>query len=161
MPLSNTRSTTATTSRTSRRTRSHSAPGITTTAARKNFICIANAPASLSFSFRFTPEVEPMAVSAFQSAYDELKKLGLILHRAPGEYRVSFPHGAPGTEYITDDLQDALSRGRDMAEQPPPQQPPPLGPMGRRTRKGEMYKHNRKVAARRRRRQDRQRRTSD
>jgi hypothetical protein len=90
-----------------------------------------------------------MPVSAFQSACDELNKLGLELHRAPGEYRVNFPHGTPGTDYITDDLQDALTRGREMAERPPPFELPPLGPMGRRTRRGDMYKHNRSVAARR------------
>ena len=86
---------------------------------------------------------------AFQTAFDELKTLGLVLRRAPGEYSVNFPHGTEATEYITDDLQDALSRGREMAECPPPRELPPLGPMGRRTRRGDMYKHNRSVAARR------------
>jgi len=90
-----------------------------------------------------------MTIPAFQTAFDELKTLGLVLRREPGEYRVNFPHGTEATEYITDDLQDALSRGREMAECPPPRELPPLGPMGRRTRRGDMYKHNRSVAARR------------
>jgi hypothetical protein len=90
-----------------------------------------------------------MPAPPFQSARDELKKLGVELHRAPGEYRVNFPNGARETDYITDDLQDALTRGREMAEHPPPPEPPPLGPMGRRSRRGDMFKHNKSVAARR------------
>jgi hypothetical protein len=90
-----------------------------------------------------------MTVSLFQTVADELRTLGLVLERAPGEYRVNFPHGTADTEYITDDLQDALDRGREMAKNPPPLPEVPLGPMGRRTRRGDMYKHNRAVAARR------------
>ena len=88
----------------------------------------------------------------FQTAYDELKAHGLTLHKAPGEYRVNFPNGAAATEYVTDDLEDALRRGLEMAEHPPAPAELPLRPVGRRTRKGDMYKHNRKIAARRTRR---------
>jgi hypothetical protein len=92
--------------------------------------------------------------TVFQTVSDELRALGLVIQRRPGEYRVNFPHGTAATEYMTDDLQDALNRGREMAEHPPPLPDAPLGPVGRRTRRGDMYKHNRKVAARRRRRHD-------
>jgi hypothetical protein len=91
-----------------------------------------------------------VTASLFQAAFDELKALGLLLRQAPGEYRVNFPRGSAETEYITDDLQDALDRGREMAEEPRPVPEVPLGPMGRRTRRGDMYRHNRTVAARRR-----------
>lgn len=87
--------------------------------------------------------------TAFQTVSDELKRLGLTLRREPGEYRVNFRDGTAAAEYITDDLQDALKRGREMARRPPAPAELPLGPLGRRTRKGHIYKHNRKLAARR------------
>ena len=90
-----------------------------------------------------------MNVSLFQAVSDELRTLGLVLEQAPGEYRVNFPHGTAETEFITDDLQDALDRGREMAEKPPPLPELPFGPMGHRTRRGAMYRHNKAVAARR------------
>lgn len=84
----------------------------------------------------------------FQTTFDELKTLGLVLRQTPGEYRVNFRHGSEATEYITDDLQDALARGREMAAQQP-SFAPPLGPVGpRSSRRGKMYRHNRKIAAR-------------
>lgn len=87
----------------------------------------------------------------FQTAHDELKALGLTLQTAPGEYRVNFRNGTEATAYQTDDLQTALQRGREMARQPPAPAELPLGPTGRRSRKGDMYRHNRKIAAARRR----------
>jgi hypothetical protein len=96
-----------------------------------------------------------MTTAAFQAACDELRALGLLLRQSPGEYRVNFPHGTAATAYVTDDLQDALKRGREMAENPLPAPDAPLGPMGRRTRRGDMYRHNRMVAATRRRKRRR------
>jgi hypothetical protein len=76
-----------------------------------------------------------------------------VLTQAPGEYRVNFHDSGPTTEYTTDDLQDALKHGREMAKTPPPPALPPLGPTGRRgSRRGLMYRHNKKIAAQRRRR---------
>lgn len=89
--------------------------------------------------------------NAFNAARDELKALGIVLSQAPGEYRVSFAD-APASGYATENLDDALKHGRRMAETPPDPRPLPLGPTGpRSTRRGEMYKHNRKLAARRQR----------
>jgi len=95
-----------------------------------------------------------MTTAAFQMVAEELRALGLLLHQAPGEYRINYPHGTAATEYVTDDLQDALNRGREMAENPLPLPDLPLGPVGRRTRRGDMYKHNRMIAARRRKSDD-------
>lgn len=92
--------------------------------------------------------------TAFQTASDELRALGLVLQKAPGQYRVNFRQGTETTEYLTDDLETALAQGRKMAAQPPPPAEPPLGPTGpRRSNRGKMYRHNRKIAARRRRQQ--------
>jgi hypothetical protein len=95
-----------------------------------------------------------MNSTPFQAAFDELKALGLTLLQEPGQYRVNFRNGKALSEYTTDDLQDAITQGREMAEQGPPPTELPLGPTGPRfTRRGFMYRHNRKDAARRRRRQ--------
>jgi hypothetical protein len=95
--------------------------------------------------------MSPKSDTPFQDAHAELKSLGLVLRYAPGEYRVNFRNGRPETEFITDDLQEALARGREMASHPPPEPAPPVGPLGPRSRRGTMYRHNRKLAARRRR----------
>jgi hypothetical protein len=80
----------------------------------------------------------------------ELRPLGLTLQVLPGEYRVNFRGGAEATAYYTDDLDDARRTGVAMADHKPPELPP-IGPCGRRrTRKGMMYRHNQKIAARRR-----------
>ncbi len=91
-----------------------------------------------------------MNTTPYQKAFDELRKLGLVLQQAPGHYRVNFRNGTIATEYQTEDLQDALQQGRVMAAQPPPLPDPPLGPTGPRSRrKAFMYAHNRRDAARR------------
>lgn len=64
----------------------------------------------------------------------------------PGEYHVNYEDGTGATNYVTDTLADALEHGRAMA--PPPPKLPPMGPTGRRSRKGDIYKHNRKYLAR-------------
>jgi len=95
-----------------------------------------------------------MNSTPFQDAFDELKALGLILSQEPGQYRVNFRNGMARTEYTTDDLQDAITQGRKMGANPPPPTEPPLGPTGpRASRRGFMYRHNRKDAARRMRKQ--------
>ena len=90
--------------------------------------------------------------SPFEIARAELEALGVVLTSVPGEYRVNFRKGRADTEYLTDDLQDALAHGRAMAAAPPAPSLPPLGPTGSRgTLRGTMYRHNRKLAAKRRR----------
>lgn len=82
-----------------------------------------------------------------------MKALGLLLRQAPGQYRVNFAQGRAATEYLTDDLEDALNHGRAMAKHAPPPALPPLGPTkgtayGK--RRAEMYRHNNKIAKKRR-----------
>jgi hypothetical protein len=89
----------------------------------------------------------------FQIAYDRMKALGLVLQQAPGQYRVNFTHGSHATEYVTDDLQDALKHGREMAQEAPPRPDPPLGPTrgtAYAKRRAIMYRHNNKIAKKRR-----------
>jgi hypothetical protein len=89
----------------------------------------------------------------FETAYEELKALGLVLQKAPGQYRVNFRHGTKVTEFLTDDLEAALQQRREMAKHPTPPSEPPLGPMRPRSlRRAFMYSHNNRVAARRRKR---------
>ncbi len=87
----------------------------------------------------------------FQIAYDELKALGLVLTCEPGCYRVNFRNGTAATEYCAEELPDALAHGREMAAEERPQTAAlPLGPTGsRNSRRGLIYRHNRKLAARR------------
>jgi hypothetical protein len=93
-----------------------------------------------------------MNPTPFEIACAELKALGLVLQQTPGQYRVNFRNGRAATAYTTDDLQSAVMRGREMAASPPNPSELPLGPLGpRSTRRGFMYRHNRKIAARRRR----------
>lgn len=92
-------------------------------------------------------------MTPFQTAREELRKIGIVLTQAPAEYRVNYVRGRPHTEYTTDDLHEAVIRAERMAALIPREEEP-LGPMGSgSTRKTKMYRHNRKVAARRRKRQ--------
>lgn len=58
-----------------------------------------------------------------------LRAQGIGLSSRADGYRVNFIKGGTShTEYVTDDLIDALVTGLKMAESPPP--PPPKGPRG-------------------------------
>jgi hypothetical protein len=59
-------------------------------------------------------------MTLFKAARDELHALGLVIRQAPGQYRVNFPDADDATEYVTDDLQDALNHGRAIATEAPP-----------------------------------------
>jgi hypothetical protein len=90
----------------------------------------------------------------FHIVCEELKMMGVVLRKGQGEYRVNSRDGATATEYVTDDLTDAVDRGREMAAQVRNRSEPPLGPTGpNRSRRSLMCQHNRKLAARRSRRQ--------
>lgn len=91
------------------------------------------------------------SLPAFKIAVEELHDIGVTLTMLPGEYKVNYRNGAPSTAYYSDDLAEALAHGRNMAHNLPVVAPLPLGPMARRSRRGKMYKHNAKVAAKRRR----------
>lgn len=100
-----------------------------------------------NFAVRFTP----MPSTPFDLAIEEVRAFGQQLRKTAGGYSVNFCHGTFATEYETDELANALRHAREVAAQAPPPPPPPLGPTGSRsTKRGEMYKHNRKLAARRR-----------
>jgi hypothetical protein len=93
-----------------------------------------------------------MNTTPFEIACAKLKALGLVLQQTPGQYRVNFRDGTAATAFMTDDLQSAIMRGREMAANPPNPSELPLGPTGpRSSRRGLMYRHNRKLAAQRRR----------
>ena len=88
-----------------------------------------------------------------KEAAEALKACGMQIASQPGEYRVNYRGGREATAYYTDDLADALSTGKIMAQTPPAPPEPPLGPVGRRnSRRGQIMKHNRKIADQRRRR---------
>jgi len=98
-----------------------------------------------------------MNTTPYQKAFDELRKLGLVLQQAPGHYRVNFRNGTAKTEYQTEDLYDALDRGRLMASNPPPPAEPPPGPTRARSRqRAFMLAHNNRVEARRKKRRAQQ-----
>jgi hypothetical protein len=94
-----------------------------------------------------------MLPTPFDIAIEEVRALGQHLRKTPGGYSVNFRHGNSSTEYPTDELADALRHAHEVAAKAPPPPPPPLGPTGSRsTQRGEMYRHNRELAARRRKR---------
>jgi hypothetical protein len=80
---------------------------------------------------------------------------GARLPARPGEYVVNFRDGTPATAYVTDDLADAIEHGRALAlsitaADAPKKREPPLGPTGPRSpRRAKIYRHNKKLAARR------------
>ena len=87
-------------------------------------------------------------LSTFPEAVELLRQRGIVLRQLPAEYLVNYRSGGSSTEYRTDELQDAVAHGLTMeiaaGEDPPP------GPVGRSwSRRAEMYRHNRKLAARR------------
>jgi hypothetical protein len=86
----------------------------------------------------------------FHIACEELKMLGVVLRKGQGEYRVNYRSGTAESEFVTDDLTDAIAHGREMAERVLNRPEPPLGPTGpSRSRRSRMNRHNRKLGARR------------
>lgn len=81
-------------------------------------------------------------MTTFDEARKELRAAGVLLSAPPGQYTVS-KVGMPDTAFSTDDLAEAIARGRAIAAlNEALRQLPPIGPM--------KFAHNRKVAARRR-----------
>ena len=91
----------------------------------------------------------------FQQAKAELQALGVELVSTPGAYCFRYSRNGPAAPLLpetADDLAEAVRIGHELATRTPPPRLPPLGPTGRRrTRRGVMFKHNRKIAAKRRR----------
>lgn len=52
---------------------------------------------------------------SFKLARAELRALGIILTRLPGEYRVNFWHGRDATAHTVETLDEALELGHAMA----------------------------------------------
>ena len=91
-----------------------------------------------------------MKTTLLETISEELRSLGLELQQGAGEYRINYRYGTAATEYQTDDLFEALERGRVMASNPPPRPDPPLGPTGPKSPwKACMYAHNKRDAAKR------------
>ena len=103
--------------------------------------------------------IEGPPPTPFERAKAELRQLGIELISQPGVYRFRYvgqDAAAPFFPEEADDLTQAIEVGRELAKRPRPMQLPPLGPMGRgKSRRGEMIRHNRKIAARRRKRKPR------
>jgi hypothetical protein len=59
------------------------------------------------------------AASTFELAAAELRALGIILTRLPGEYRVNYRNGGGGTARLAEDLEQALVLGRALADAAP------------------------------------------
>jgi hypothetical protein len=94
--------------------------------------------------------VEPPIL--FANVVAELAAQGVQLSARPGRVCGECPRRhTPATAYITDDLEDAIEHGRAWAQaEAPAIREPPLGPTGPRSqRRAMMYRHNKKLAARR------------
>jgi hypothetical protein len=90
-------------------------------------------------------------LSPLERAIDQLGKVGVLLKKGAGEYHLSFKHDPTKVCVIVDNLDDAIMRGLELADSRRAALPP-LGPMGssaKGKRKGLMYRHNRKLAAKR------------
>jgi hypothetical protein len=87
-------------------------------------------------------------MTPFEKAQSELRELGIKLTYS-GAYRVNYVGVRASDEIVVDDLEEAVSIGNMMAKEEPKREMS-IGPMGlRSTWRSRMYRHNRKVAARR------------
>lgn len=77
--------------------------------------------------------------SPFELAAAELRALGIMLARLPGQYRVNFRNGAESTARTVETLDQALAAGRAMAAEQAEQQPNRAGPRWRRPRTVKAY----------------------
>jgi hypothetical protein len=57
--------------------------------------------------------------SPFELAAAELRALGIVLTRLPGEYRVNYRNGGDGTARLAEDLELAVELGRALADAAP------------------------------------------
>lgn len=90
-------------------------------------------------------------MTPFNGVREELRTLGITIEAVPGEYLVRHA-GSKLPPRRALDLHDALTLGRLMAKTPPAPPEAPLGPIGSpraASRKAKMYRHNRKLSARR------------
>ena len=78
------------------------------------------------------------AQTPHEIAAAELRKLGLIIRRLPGEYVINFRGGGDGTARFAEDLDQALELGRTMAAEKAADQPEAKRPTRRRWRRKRM-----------------------
>jgi hypothetical protein len=69
--------------------------------------------------------VADLIPSLIMQAFDELRARGVLITNHGGEWRVRCRGEGEESGYFTDDLQDALERGRSMVV---PEPPSPLAP---------------------------------
>ena len=50
-----------------------------------------------------------------EEAKEKLRKVGMVLSKKDGEYRVNFPNGKEETAYYTPDIEDAVATGEELA----------------------------------------------
>lgn len=51
-----------------------------------------------------------------KEAIAKMRDHGMVIRSEDGEYRVNFKHGFEATAYYTNDLEDAVATGVDMAQ---------------------------------------------
>jgi hypothetical protein len=99
---------------------------------------------------------DPPALSRFELAARELRALGIVMTRLPGEYRVNYRTGTDATARTVETLDQALELGRTMAAEAPAPPSPAHGKRGRRplrmtpkaVRRRMIRAHNRRMRAR-------------
>ncbi len=89
-------------------------------------------------------------MAPFAPTCEELRVKGISLEQAPDEYIVNYGHGKPATEYRSPDMYDAIELGLMLSAT----RVIALTPLGLTvsagaSRRGKIYRHNRKVAAKR------------
>jgi hypothetical protein len=95
-------------------------------------------------------------LSRFELAARELRALGIVMTRLPGEYRVNFRTGTDATARRIETLDQALELGHTMAAEAPAPPGPTHGKRGRRRlrmipkaiRRRVIRVHNRRMRAR-------------
>jgi hypothetical protein len=92
--------------------------------------------------------------SPFELAAAELRALGVVLTRLPGEYRVNYRNGGDGTARLAEDLERAVGLGRALAADPPAtavrkgRRRRPLRMTPKAVRRRMIRQHNRRLRAR-------------
>lgn len=75
-------------------------------------------------------------------AQKRLHSLGIRLSYCACDYRVNFLRGNFNTEQITDDLEEAIRLGEEMARAGPPKTPFVIGPLPRNSLASRIRSHN-------------------
>ena len=84
-------------------------------------------------------------LSPFELAATELRALGIVLARLPGEYRVNFRNGSDATARMAETLDEALELAHSMAADAPAPADPAHGKRRRRPRRMTPKAHNRRL----------------